>query len=550
MTVFRSGILVVVLTLTSAHTGAAQEKRMGRYGLVEVPAEILERPLSLREGIGHTHEVVTTLSEDAQAYYDQGVAYLHSYIWVEAARSFHQALRYDGNLAMAYVGLSYALGELGASEEAESASRQASALVGHVTDRERLRIELRAKQLGAYGTPDKQLLRTDYLNQFDQVLSDNPNDVELLLLRGHAEENSEHAAGMGGGRGSIRYYERALAGQPHYFAIHHYLTHAYENVGLLDRALEHAAEYVRLAPAVPHAHHMYGHVLRRVERMQEAIAEFLRADELSLAYFRAEKIAPEYDWQYHHNLDLLGTSYEYAGEMRLAEANLRRSFVLPSIELSQELNEKALPLLLLEQERAQEALTASEELMGRPEPVIQALGHLLASRALLALGRIGDASEEGDQAIPKMREAGGLGGVLVPELELTQGEFLLRKGQRDRGGAMLRGAVARLRADPGPDAWIQTLFRLESACRVSREVGAWDLAGELTRQMQQYDPAYAGTHYALARIAEERGDFGTAREQYQAAIKAWNSADADFAGRTDARRRLARLERPFTGGRK
>ena len=109
---------------------------------------------------------------------------------------------------------------------------------------------------------------------------------------------------------------------------------------------------------------------------------------------------------------------------------------------------------------------------------------------------------------------------------------------------MLRGAVAKLRADLEPDAWIQTLFRLESACRVSREVGAWDLASELAQQMKEYDPAYAGTHYALARIAEQGGDFGTAREEYTAAIRAWTSADPDFAGRTDARRRLARLEKP------
>jgi len=44
--------------------------------------------------------------------------------------------------------------------------------------------------------------------------------------------------------------------------------------------------------------------------MTDAIAEFRRADELALAYFKADKIAPEYDWPVSHNLDLLGTAYD------------------------------------------------------------------------------------------------------------------------------------------------------------------------------------------------------------------------------------------------
>jgi len=52
-----------------------------------VPREILERPVSLREGIGKISDPVTTPSQEAQAFYNQGVAYLHSYVWIEAARS-------------------------------------------------------------------------------------------------------------------------------------------------------------------------------------------------------------------------------------------------------------------------------------------------------------------------------------------------------------------------------------------------------------------------------------------------------------------------------
>ena len=46
-------------------------------------------------GIGNSHEAVTTTSKEAQAFYDQGLNYLESYVWIEASRSFHQALRLD-----------------------------------------------------------------------------------------------------------------------------------------------------------------------------------------------------------------------------------------------------------------------------------------------------------------------------------------------------------------------------------------------------------------------------------------------------------------------
>ena len=61
-------------------------------------------------------------------FYDQGLAYLHNYVWIEAARSFHQALRLDPNLALAHVGLSYAYIELNKPAQAKQAIATAQAL--------------------------------------------------------------------------------------------------------------------------------------------------------------------------------------------------------------------------------------------------------------------------------------------------------------------------------------------------------------------------------------------------------------------------------------
>jgi tetratricopeptide (TPR) repeat protein len=531
----RNRVLFALTIVAMVHSARAE---------VHVREEILERPAPLRSGIGKAHEDVTTRFKAAQAYYDQGLAYLHSYVWIEAARSFHQALRLDAKLAMAQLGLSYALAELGDSAGAKQASQQASALAAPVSDREKARIRLRALQLGDGSEPAKH--RSNYLKEFDLVLTKYPHDAELLMLRGQAAQQVSDAMGMpgmGAGEGSLAFYERALAEQPHYFAAHHYLTHAYENVGRVDLALKHAEEYVSLAPAVPHAHHMRGHILRRANRTQEAIAEFRKADELALVYFRTEKIPAEYDWQYHHNLDLLGVSCQYAGQMQLADSVLRRSFELTSIEFSQELNEGAWPMLLLSEGRTGQAQSAAKALMDRADPVVQALGRLVASRIAMRLGHADEAVEEGDRALHLLREAPH-GGVLLPELELVQGELLLRRRQFQKGGAMLRDAVFKLRKDPASDRWAQNLLRIEAVETLARDQGDWTLAGDIATQMRQYAPDYAGTHYALAKEAQHGGNVAAARQEYQAAIRGWSAADTDLAVLTDARRQLAALANP------
>src|SRR5437763_1087676 len=52
---------------------------------------------------------VTTNSPECQKFFDQGLGYYYSYVWMEAARSFETAARFDPDCAMAWWGLSRAL---------------------------------------------------------------------------------------------------------------------------------------------------------------------------------------------------------------------------------------------------------------------------------------------------------------------------------------------------------------------------------------------------------------------------------------------------------
>ena len=495
-----------------------------------VALELAKRPVPIRTGIGSAHDATATSSKQAQAFFDQGLAYLHSYVWVEAARSFNQALRIDSKLALAHLGLTIAYTELNAAPAARTELDLATSLAS--TDHDKRHVAARALQMTAEAAPGDAAKLTAYRAALDAALAKFPRDEELWLQRGQAESSDAAERGQGSVAGSVRYYEKALALAPAGFAAHHFLAHAFENTGRVQEALTQGSTYAKMAPGVPHARHMNGHDLRRAGRIDEAIAEFAAADALETAYFAAEKIPVEYDWHYQHNLDLLATSYQYVGQMKKAEELFKRSFAISSSLLVQEFNKREWPVFLLARGRAQEALAAANVMAASSSKVVSAAGHVEAGRARLALGQFKEAADEGNVALRLMRGTEGAG-IVEPALQAFQGEFLLRTGKGDKGRPMLEDVVRKSRALPGPDAWTQTLFTIEAIARAARDAGDWELAAWAARQMLEHDPNYAGSHNALALVAEHRGDAPTARTERALADKYWTNADPELRRRDD-----------------
>jgi len=113
-------------------------------------------------------------------------------------------------------------------------------------------------------------------------------------------------------------------------------------------------------------------------------------------------------------------------------------------------------------------------------------------------------------------------------VDAARGELLLRTGQKDEANTVLKEAVRELRAVPGPDAWTQALFRLETIARSAREAGDWDLAQFTARQMIDHDAAYGGSHFALALVLEQQGDAAGAKKEMQEAKRYWRDADRNL----------------------
>jgi tetratricopeptide (TPR) repeat protein len=500
-----------------------------------VPREILARPVALRPGLGTNHEVVSTESPDAQAFYDQGLNYLHGYVWIEAARSFQQALRLDPNLAMAYVGLSRVYSGLEDPDAARAALKQAEERAEGASPRERRRIALRGKQLDGIEDLGNGSTHTAYKKALDEAIALDIDDAELWLLRGNAEEPTAAGRGQRGGVASIAFYLQALRLDPDNGAAHHYLTHSNETVNQIPAALEHGEVYARLAPAIPHAHHMWGHDLRRVGRIDDAIAAFRKTYDLEKAYYAAEGIDRSLDWHHIHNLDLLATAYQHKGQMQKALEVLGEADTMVPVTDYLEYNRKAVGFFFLSRSRWAEALPASEHLVAGQWPATRAMGHVVAGHAFLAQGRADEAKAALALAEAELDKLPRLGagltrtrGTVEPDVEALRAEMILRSGPRDEGRERMKKVAEALRAVPGPDAWIAALFRIESMARVARDVGDWDLAARLTDELVDHDKAYGGSQLALALLARHRGDVAASEKAMAAAGEYWRDADPDL----------------------
>ena len=501
-----------------------------------VSTEILERPVPLRSGIGTIHEPVSTNSKEAQEFYDQGLAYLQSYVWVEAARSFHQALRNDPGLAMAYVGLSYAYSPMD-FPAAVKALQKAESLSAQISDRERRRIRIRSLQLKAMSDTAKIENELAFRDAIDDALAAYPNDVVFLLLRGTATDPSPFADGQGCQMEGAPFYERARAQDPGNFAAEHFLTHCYENAGRIQEALPHALAYAHAAPNIPHAQHMCGHVLRRAGRMDDAIDRFKRADQLELDYFRTEKVSPSIDWHYAHNLSLLASSYQYLGQVKEAEGYFRKSGAVGAYTDYDSFNRKDWPEFLLNRHRYSEALTAAGAMTEKPSPLARAVGHVLAGYADLWLNRPAQAKSElasANQVVKTLAPADVP--TMLPYTEGLQAVLFAQAQDEKRAAPLFARVIARIRLANGPDAWTQGLFQLEFLCDTARREGDWAAAAGLAQAMIERAPDYAGAHYALGLIAQHGHDTDTASHELSEAETLWNEADPDLPEVAEIRR--------------
>jgi tetratricopeptide (TPR) repeat protein len=518
----------VILLVLSCATVRAQETGHAAHGNGPVPREVLDRPVTLRTGIGAVHEKVSTSSPEAQAFYDQGLAYLHSFVWIEAIRSFHQALRNDEKLGMAYLGLADAYVGLQDPGTARAAVNSAQTLEKQMSERERSWLAIRDAEVGYAEDVANTDLYFAYRKAVSDALKKNPNDAWLWIQRGLADESSPFTHGQAGGVDTLAYYKMALTLAPGNLPAMHYTAHTCEGLGRIQEALELTTKYAQLAPAIPHARHMHGHELLRTGRTEEAIQEFLKTKELEDTYYRTEKIPARYDWHHAHNLQLLAMAYQSLGQMKSAEALYREAFAVPGYTEFLDYNRRAWPEFLLNRGRLEEALQAAREMTQSRWAMARLAGHSLAGQALVASKKMDDAKDELRAAERETESLPPRVLAALPYPTLLRADILLRENQTAEAEDLLAGVQKAILGMPGPDAWSSATFQLETIAQRSRDAGDWQLAGFTAKNMIEHDSNYAGGYYAMALVARHSKDATAEGKLLAAARKLWVKADADL----------------------
>ena len=163
-------ILALVLPAQGCHEnrGSQQQSPEPHHPAIVSPSNPSSGP-RLMDGMGNVDFHITTNSKEAQAFYNQGVAQLYGFWFIEAERSFQEAARLDPNAAMAYWGIAmaapgtflpaYQLALTPNSARPEARARaaigKALALRDSITPRERLYIEaVAARHNSAFGDPE------------------------------------------------------------------------------------------------------------------------------------------------------------------------------------------------------------------------------------------------------------------------------------------------------------------------------------------------------------------------------------------------------------
>jgi tetratricopeptide (TPR) repeat protein len=301
--IHRSVFLLSVAAVIAC-TAAAQNPVMSHHDHTLVTQFRDLPPPPLMQGIGDASMKITTNSDLAQQYFNQGLRLLHCFWDFESYRAFKEAARQDPNAPMAYWGEFEALKMRGrVMEDTHAALEKAKSLMDKASDHEQFYIRAAEHEIDQ----DKPGESAAYQHEMESLIDRYPNDLDakallaLDLMHGYDSDGLPREGELY----SQAILQNLLAAHPDNAAANHYWIHAMEGSSRPEAALRSADILKSLAPNSGHMVHMPGHIYWRVGDYEKARQSFLDSVHVDEAYMAAEGIKPEEDWNYAHNLAYL-----------------------------------------------------------------------------------------------------------------------------------------------------------------------------------------------------------------------------------------------------
>lgn len=523
------------------------------------PAADRQSAPPLYDGLGKHTRKVTTVSKEAQRYFDQGLAFLHAFNHDEAIRSFEHATVLDPRCAMAYWGAALANGPHinkptvppERATAAWSALVKARELAMAGTEVEQALIEALSKRYADPQPPDRRPLDEAYATAMRAVWKRFPKDADVGAL--FAESLMDlRPWDLWSADGKPRpetpevvsTLEAVLELAPdHPLALHLYI-HAVEASPNPEKADKAADRLRTVAPGLGHLVHMPSHIDLRRGRWQQAVEANERAIAADAKYLKASGKRPEFYRIYMaHNRHMLAFAALMQGESKRALAAVRAMLA----EIPEEWLAKAENTAFIDGYFAMPAEVLVrfgrwEEVLEEPEPaarfpVARALRHGARGVACAALAKTAEARAEQKafrSAVEKVPKDATFGNntaadVLAVAEALLEGETLIAEGKTEEGLKALRMAVTKedaLRYDEPPD-WIHPVRHALGATLL--KAGQPVEAERVYREDLRRWPANGWSLLGLSRSLHAQGRPREAefiREQFR---EAWQRADVKLS---------------------
>jgi tetratricopeptide (TPR) repeat protein len=504
----------------------------------------------------HTFKV-TTKSEQAQRFINQGVNLAYGFNHAEAARAFAEAARLDPECAMAYWGHALVLGpNINApmdpenEPKAHALAKKAMELRPKATPRERAYIE--AVAVRYTGRPeDRKNADRAFADAMRKVAAAHPDDLDAATIFAEAlmdlrpwnywtRDNKPYAETGE----AVRTLESVIARNPNHPGAIHYWIHLWEPTDTPERAEAESDRLLTLVPGAGHLLHMPGHIYARVGRYADVVKAnrmAIAADEDYITQCRAQGIYPL--GYYPHNVHFLWMGATMAGQSRLAiDAAEKTAKVIPPDAV------KAMPFLqgfLAVPYWANVRFGRWDEILSGKAPAhdtlfLRGVRHYARASAFIGKGRLEDAENElkqlrkivADPALakePASFSANTAESILRIAPEVVAGEIAGKKGDVDGALLHLERAVrfqdALIYTEP-PD-WHapvrQTLgaVLLEAGRPAEAEVVFW--------QDLRQNPENGWSLFGLAKSLRAQGKSDAAAEAETRFRKAWADADVELA---------------------
>ncbi len=289
--------------------------------------------------IGDFHRPVSTESEQAQVWFDRGLAMCHAFNHEEAVRCFEKALKADPSMAMGYWGMAYAWGpninimEIAPHQVAQAAFsiRLAKLNADNATALEKELIETLGLRYAVPVPDNRESLNRAYADGMRKIYSRYQSDPLVATLYAEALMNlrpwnhwSKEGVPAEETPEIIAVLEQGLDQHPDYPGLCHFYIHAIEASPNPEKGLPAANRLRDAMPGAGHLVHMPSHIDVLVGDYDEVIAANQRAIAADKVFLSREGAYNLYTLYRVHNYHFLVYGAMFDGQSELALSTARQ----------------------------------------------------------------------------------------------------------------------------------------------------------------------------------------------------------------------------------